>query len=262
MSDLIVGGPVERCLDELFDNLAGTGAAGRRALAEAEDHLRAAVDDGVARGIDPAAAEQEAAARFGQPAAIAAELAITHRGGGALIRPLLSATVWIGIVAALALGVSGLVTEVLGRTAGATFVAGDQVGVTYTTARCADFFEYFPHASSCNAAAALHHWGEVAQGREMLGILGLLALGGWAVMRRRTPVGGPAWRPPAPTVALVIAGLAGVAGVLLVGVSLMSVAFGQTAGVGANLSDGSVAIVVALGAVAWFARRTRHHSGA
>ena len=32
---------VDRYLDALFDRLAGTGAAGRRALAEAEDHLPA-----------------------------------------------------------------------------------------------------------------------------------------------------------------------------------------------------------------------------
>ena len=32
---------IERYLDELFDQLAGTGAAGRRALMEAEYHLRA-----------------------------------------------------------------------------------------------------------------------------------------------------------------------------------------------------------------------------
>jgi hypothetical protein len=30
---------IERYLDELFDQLAGTGAAGRRALMEAEYHL-------------------------------------------------------------------------------------------------------------------------------------------------------------------------------------------------------------------------------
>src|SRR6476659_4613606 len=36
---------IERYLDELFDQLAGTGAAGRRALLEAEYHLRAVAAD-------------------------------------------------------------------------------------------------------------------------------------------------------------------------------------------------------------------------
>ena len=54
-----------------------------------------------------------------------------------------------------------LVAEVFGRVFGAAFVAGDAPGVTYTPARCADYFEYFPRASDCTQAAALHHWGEV-----------------------------------------------------------------------------------------------------
>jgi hypothetical protein len=45
------GGPVDRYLDDLFDALAGTGGAGRRALAEAEDHLRAATADRMADGV-------------------------------------------------------------------------------------------------------------------------------------------------------------------------------------------------------------------
>jgi hypothetical protein len=41
---------IEWYLDELFDQLAGTGAAGRRALMEAEYHLRATAADAMARG--------------------------------------------------------------------------------------------------------------------------------------------------------------------------------------------------------------------
>jgi hypothetical protein len=39
---------VDRYLDEMFDRLAGTGSAGRRALAETEDHLRASAAAGMA----------------------------------------------------------------------------------------------------------------------------------------------------------------------------------------------------------------------
>ena len=39
---------IEWYLDELFDQLAGTGAAGRRALMEAEYHLRAVGADAMA----------------------------------------------------------------------------------------------------------------------------------------------------------------------------------------------------------------------
>lgn len=72
-------GAVDRCLDELFDELAGTGAAGRRALAEAEDHLRSAAAAEVERGVPAEEAEQIAVARFGSPARIAGQLRRAHR---------------------------------------------------------------------------------------------------------------------------------------------------------------------------------------
>ena len=72
------GGAVDRYLDELFDALAGTGGAGRRALAEAEDHLRAATADRVADGVPIEAAERDAVAKFGVPAQIASQLRRAH----------------------------------------------------------------------------------------------------------------------------------------------------------------------------------------
>jgi hypothetical protein len=247
--DLIPGGPVDRFLDELFDKLAGTGADGRRSVAEAEDHLRSAVAESVAAGADPERAEREAVERFGRPGAIATQLRVAHRGVGALIRPIITGTVWVGLV--------GLVSEVLGRAFGAGFVAGDTNGVTYTAARCADFFEYVPNAGSCEAAASQHHWGEVVQYRVALGVLGLLALAGWALLRRRTPLGGVAWRAPAPVVALVVAALAGASGAALLFLSVGSIAFGDSRGAGANLADGGVALLVAVGALIWAVRRGR-----
>jgi len=252
MSDeLIPGGPVDRYLDELFDRLAGTGTDGRRSVTEAEDHLRSAVAESVAAGTDPELAEHEAVERFGRPAAIATQLRVAHRGIGGLIRPVITGAVWVGLVGALALGVSGLVSEVLGRVFGAGFVAGDTNGVTYTPARCADFFEYFPKAGTCEAAASLHHWGEVVEYRVALGVLGLLGLAGWAVLRRTTVLGGPAWRAPAPIVAMVVAALAAFSGAGLLFISLTSIGFADSHGAGVSLADGAVALLVAIGAAAW-----------
>lgn len=70
---------IDRYLDEMFDRLAGTGARGRRALAEAEDHLRAAVADAITRGLPVTQAEHDAVTRFGSPALIAGELRRTDR---------------------------------------------------------------------------------------------------------------------------------------------------------------------------------------
>jgi hypothetical protein len=66
-------------LDELFDRLGGTGGAGRRALTEAEDHLRAAVAEGIASGLSQERAEHDAVARFGPAARIAGQLRRVHR---------------------------------------------------------------------------------------------------------------------------------------------------------------------------------------
>jgi hypothetical protein len=65
---------IERYLDELFDRLAGQGATGRRALTEAEDHLRAAAADAMARGLPADQAELDAVARFGSPVVMARKL--------------------------------------------------------------------------------------------------------------------------------------------------------------------------------------------
>jgi hypothetical protein len=248
--DLLPDGPAERYLDALFDRLAGTGAAGRRSLAEAEDHLRTAGAAGVTAGLDRVEAEQQAIDRFGPPTAIATQLQLTHRGFGALVRPLIAGAYMIGVLALLALGVSGLLSELSGRTFGAQFVAGDANGVTYTPARCADYFEYFPNAGSCNAAAALHHWGEVVEGRVAAGVLGLLALGFGLALRRGLGQRWGLWRPPTAWLALVTTALAGTAAAGLLLLRLPQLLLGQRDGVGANLADGIMAAIVALGAAA------------
>ena len=70
---------IERHLDELFDRMAGQGAAGRRALIETEDHLRAAADDAMAQGLPADQAEHEAVTRFGSPAMVARKMRMPPR---------------------------------------------------------------------------------------------------------------------------------------------------------------------------------------
>jgi hypothetical protein len=248
--DLMPEGPAERYLDALFDRLAGTGNAGRRSLAEAEDHLRTASAAAVASGLDRAEAEQGAVRRFGSPTSIGAQLQLTHRGLGALLRPLIAGAYMIGAVALLALGVSGVLSEFSGRAFGADFVAGDTSGVTYTPARCADYFEYFPNAGSCNEAAALHHWGEIVEERVAAGVLGLLALGFGLAVRRGLGRRWTLWRPPTVWVALVATALAGAGAFGLLGMSVPPVLLGQRDGTGVKLADGIMAAIVAVGAAA------------
>jgi hypothetical protein len=93
---------IERYLDELFDRLAGQGAAGRRALIEAEDHLRAAAADAVARGLPADPAEHDAVARFGSPAMVARKMRSAH--GAGLLNQALSVGWLLAGLGAAALG--------------------------------------------------------------------------------------------------------------------------------------------------------------
>jgi len=70
---------VERYLDDLFDRLGGQGAAGRRMLDEAADHLRSSAADMVAAGVPQAEAERRAVEDFGESGHIAALLRDVHR---------------------------------------------------------------------------------------------------------------------------------------------------------------------------------------
>ncbi|GAA5188195.1 hypothetical protein GCM10023322_38260 [Rugosimonospora acidiphila] len=109
-ADLVPGGTVERWLDDVFDGLTGTGAGGRRALVEIEDHLRAAVADEKSRGLDPAAAERAAVTRFGSPTKVARDLRAAHRN---LLRPALTGVWALAGAVLLSLGLGRMVTVAL-----------------------------------------------------------------------------------------------------------------------------------------------------
>jgi hypothetical protein len=164
-----------------------------------------------------------------------------RRVGGDLIR----ATVLLGSLGLIAIGISGLVAEAFGAAFGRGFVAGDPSGVAYTRARCADFKEYAPDAHSCAEAATAHHFGEVVEYRVAAGVLGLAGLALWWLLRRRQQ--GPGVLPEA-FVATVATALFGVAAVgLLVQSFGLAVVGGESNGVGQLLSGGFVAGVAALG---------------
>jgi hypothetical protein len=164
---------------------------------------------------------------------------------------------FVGAVLSIAVGVSGIVAGLFGTFAGARFVSGDAPGVTYTPERCADYFEYVPTASTCADAAALHHLGEVEDYRIAVGVLGLLALLVLWAARRFTVLGRPSATPPAGTVIAVLFALFAAVAVLLGGVSLMELVFGQTSGVGADLSAGLVSGVAALANATYVIVRVR-----
>jgi hypothetical protein len=235
--------PIEDYLDQLLVELRGSARDVRRILAEVEEHLRDATAEGVAEGLPEVKAEWRAIDRFGPPRVMA------RRFGRPPVRPALTALTRAAVpftaVGMIAIGVSGAISEALGRLFGAAFVAGDPPDVSYTAARCADFREYFP-GKSCMDAAAWHHWGEVVEYRVGVGVLGLCLLGGWLLYRRRRPAAAEVALPAGlmAGAATALYGLAA-AGLLLQGVS-QAANGGMTGGTGQWLSAGGVAFVAAV----------------
>ena len=156
----------------------------------------------------------------------------------------------LGAIGLAAVGVSGVVAAAFGAIGGKSFVAGDPPGVSYTRARCADFFEYAPRAHTCEQAATIHHFGEVVNYRIAAGILGTLLLVGIALVRRRRPRSLAADRLPAAFDETIAAIAFGGAGAWLLGFGIDQAAQGYQ-GSGTYLSGGIVAALAAI----WFAAR-------
>ena len=127
----------------------------------------------------------------------------------------------------LAIGVSGVGAFGFGMGFGKTFVSGDApgLGMTHTAEQCADYLEYYPDSSSCEEAAAYHHFDETLAYRLAAGVLGLLTLTGTFLMRRWFPgyleeqILHPSFRPT------IGASLFGLVAVVFLGLSLSGVVF-------------------------------------
>lgn len=246
------GGPVEEYLDRVFDLLAGAGRTGRRALTEIEDHLRDSVAEQVAAGRGRTEAERRAVERFGPAETVARGLlAANAAGAGALLRRMLAALWLVGGVGLVVVGVSGPAVWLVGTVFGRDLVAGDPPGLRLGAARCADLAEYHPHAPNCWAASVAHHFDEEVRNRVAVGVLGLLVLAAFWLVRR----GRPRWLarfrgltvpPPTPVVASGAAAVFGAAAVLLTGLGLDRLAVGQRSGAGTTLVSGLAAAVAFL----------------
>jgi hypothetical protein len=149
----------------------------------------------------------------------------------------------LAVAGLLAIGISGVVAGIFGWAFGRSFVAGDPPGVTYTAARCADFLEYSPGATTCREAAEWHHYGEIVQYRLATGLLGVLLLAAYALARRKLR-GDPTALPPG-FEATIGTAMYGAAALYLLATSMNGALVHETAGIGGWLSGGLVAAIMA-----------------
>jgi hypothetical protein len=210
--------PVEDYLDELLRRTRADARTARRMLDEAGDHLYAAAAELQAAGMSRPEAEREAVRRFGPVTPIVR--ATARRSLAALTMETLRAALFLGGCGLVAIGISGLVALAMNLWFGRSFVGGfSALG-----------FGGAPVNEAADDAVSL---------RVLAGVVGLLALVGNLVLRRRTSA--PSLLPPGLVDALGAAAFA--AGTLALGIaSVDQVVQHGSNGVGFPLSGALVAL--------------------
>jgi hypothetical protein len=176
-------GPVEEYLDRLLVTLSGSPRQVRHTLAEIEAHLRDAVAEEIAAGLPEAQAEAVAVQRIG-PVHEVSGAAVFTRPTAALTRRLVLDGALVGGIGLVAVGISGLIAWLLVAVTGDRFLTAPWGPGTYTAADCARWMAGDP-GHGCVAAMLDDHVGDILLQRTAAGVLGVLALAGYLVLRRR-----------------------------------------------------------------------------
>ena len=240
------GAAVDRYLDRLFDLLAGTGAPGRRALAEAEAHLAESVETLVRRGRSPEDAAREAIMRFGPPERVARAVI----NGGLpfwTVARRVAATAWLlGAVGLMSGGLSGGLNWWVGAHFGPDALAPDAPTQTYPAVRCAVLLKAYPRAGSCRMASVIHHSEELVYRPISAGVFGLVLLVLFLGARRNPRFRDLTALPPPGTVTLAsLTAFGGAAGVLMI-IALERLQLDQTWGIGAVFTRAVAVFAAAL----------------
>jgi hypothetical protein len=241
---------VEEYLDELYTKLRGAPRQGRRLLAEAEDHLRLGVEEGLAGGLTLREAQEHTVSSFGSVRTVvrAHDTRLRRVPGAAVLADLVMSGWKLGSIGLLAVGASGLVVAAMNVMFGRPFVAAVAPGIRLPAADCQYWLHNWPGAHSCAQAYMLESSSDAVSLRVGAGLLGLLLLGGYHLARRR------GWSPRVlpdaftPTIAV---SLFGAAGLGLAWLAAMHggglVAVGGITGPGFYLSGALVALAMAAG---------------
>ena len=237
------GDLVEDYLDVLFRKLRTTPRDGRRILAEAEDHLRDAVAEGLAAGLSEREAQEHAISSFGSVRAVVR--AHDQRFGRfplvAVLRDLTLSGWLLGALGLAAVGASGLVAAAMNRVFGHRFVGGAPAAVGFPAAACRHFLAVQPGARSCAQAAMLENSHDAVSLRLLAGAAGLILLLGYYVARpgrSRSVL-------PDGFVPVVAVSVFGAAGLGLAWLSASNAVVGRSAGPGFYLSGAIVALAMA-----------------
>jgi MYXO-CTERM domain-containing protein len=251
------GDLIEDYLDRLLVSLSGSPRQVRHTLAEVEAHLRDAVAEGVAAGLPEATAQAQALQRIGPVHAVTGRPAAISRPSRALLRRIVLTCALVGGAGLAAIGGAGLLGRLLQALKGNLFMTSPFPPGTYTQADCARWLAGNPGSRSCVTAMLADHAFDYLLQAAACGLLGLLGLGAYLLLRRRWSDRATMTALPVGTAEFLGATLAGLAAVFLLAqvVDLETVQHGV--GAGEPLSLGIAAAVTAVAFTLAFRHRRR-----
>lgn len=243
---------IEEYLDLLYAELRAAPREARRILAEAEDHLREGMAEGLAAGLTEREAAEHAISSFGSVRAVvrAHEQRPRRVPVAALLSDLALAAWQLAAIGLVAVGASGLVTLVMNHAFGRQFVGGIHTAAGLSAADCRYYLAGWPAAHSCGQAWMMEISSDAVTLRVFAGLAGLVLLAGYLLARR--------WVPRALPAGFVPAVAAAVFGTAAAGLTWLAVA-GRAAGAGNGpgfYASGALVALVAAGLFALPLRRT------
>ncbi|MFI5179013.1 MAG: hypothetical protein ACHQO8_10635 [Vicinamibacterales bacterium] len=175
---------------------------------------------------------------------------------GLRVRPFARAGLYLARIVAvglIAIGVSGAVCGLIGYGYGDHTLAADSQSAHLSASRCADLTEYHPEKTDCIAAEMAHHADEIVEYRVAAGVLGLLAIAGYVIVRSRAALTESESREQRRRYLWIATGAFGLAAAILLGIGT-GVQLGSGDAAPRWFADGSVSFVFFVLHALWRAR--------
>jgi hypothetical protein len=237
--------PIEAYLDQVLVSLPGSARQVRHTLAEVEAHLLDAATAAQANGLDEAAARSLAVQQMGPVIGIADRPSLTLRLTPALRRRVVLSALLIGGVGGIAVGVGGLIGQVVNLLFGDRAIATPFPVGSYTSGDCLRWLAGDPAARDCVAAMTADHARDFLISAAFCGVMGILALAAYRFLRRLWSSPAIATSLPRATEDIVGAFLAFATAVVLVGQGVDAILVTHGNGAGEPFSLAGPALVAA-----------------
>jgi hypothetical protein len=247
---------IEEYLTELRGRLELAAEEADLVVAEAEDHLRETEACGLATGITQHEAQQAAISAFGSITAVVRAHAsrpdgfIRGRTPAAILGDLILAGWKLGATGLIAVGISGLLVQIMNYTLGRAFTGQAPAGVAFEKVSCAYWMSQWPGAHTCATAHLLEASSDAVVLRIAAGALGAALFAGYVLVRyvQRRYRMGPA---------VVLAGYFPLLAATAFGTAALGMALAQLTGFAITQGPGTYlsGTLVAAAAAAWYGRR-------